>query len=348
MERMKALVFKGNKVSEFTDYADPTIDENGIIVKIMANGVCRSDYSMWYSENAPNTEICGHEMTGVVEEVGKNIKNFKPGDRVLVPFSGSDGTCPHCLEGNTNLCDSFLVPGATFNGGYAEYLSIPFGDRNLLHLPDAISFLDGAALGCRMMTAFHGMIDRAEVKTGDKVAVFGCGGIGLSAINIASSVGATVIAVDINEENLELARLMGAKYAINGKEENLIEQIADLTGGGVDISVDALGNQTTAVNSLQALKKKGKHLQIGVVRADGSGTMVIPTDLIVMKEAQFIGTLGMPISGFPRLLSLVEQGHLQPGKMVTAEISLSEVPTIFDKMSRFETKGTYVVTDFTK
>lgn len=348
MKHLKALVFRGNRVSEFLDYPDPTIDENGAIVKVMANGVCRSDYSMWYNENPPNAEICGHEMTGVIEEVGSNVKNFKPGDRVLVPFSGSDGTCPYCLEGHTNLCDSFLVPGATFNGGYAEYLSIPFADRNLLHLPEAISFLDGAALGCRMMTAFHGMIDRAEVKTGDKVAIFGCGGIGLSAINIASNVGATVIAVDINEENLKLAKQMGATYTINGKEENLIEQITDLSGGGVDIAVDALGNQTTAVNSLQSLRKKGKHLQIGVVKADGSGSMQIPTDLIVMKEAQFIGTLGMPIGGFPRLLNLVEQGRLQPGKMVTAEISLSEVPTIFEKMSRFETRGTYVVTDFTK
>lgn len=345
---MKALVFKGNKISEFTDYNDPTIDEDGVIVKVMANGVCRSDYSMWYNENPPNTEICGHEMTGIVEEVGKNVKNFKQGDRVLVPFSGSDGTCPHCLAGNTNLCDSFLVPGATFNGGYAEYLSIPLGDRNLLHLPEAISFLDGAALGCRMMTAFHGVVDRAEVKTGDTVAVMGCGGIGLSAINIAANIGATVIAVDINPENLELARQMGAAYTINGKEENLIEQINDLSGGGVDIAIDALGNQITSINALMALRKGGTHLQIGVVKADGSGTMQFPTDVLVLKEIKMLGTLGMPIAGFPRLLSLVEQGRLQPGKMVTDEISLSEVPSIFDKMSRFETKGTYVVTDFTK
>lgn len=345
---MKALVIEGIKNAIVQEVADPTIDENGVIVKVKANGVCRSDWHYWAGDIPITQKILGHEFTGVVEEVGKNVKNYKKGDRVIVPFSGSDGTCPYCLQGHSNLCHSSFIPGSTYNGGYAEYVGVPLGDRNIIPLADEISFLDGAALGCRLMTAFHGVVDRAKVEPGEWVVVYGCGGVGLNAINIAASIGATVIGVDINPKNLELAKQMGAHVLINSKEVDPVHAVKEITGGGANVSIDALGIADTCLNGINSLAKRGRHLQVGVTTKVEGGKIALPIDQMVMQEIQFIGTLGMPNHRFDSLLPLVLQGKITPGKMVTAEISLSEVTKIFEEMSNFNTSGTYIVTEFDK
>lgn len=343
---MKALVLEDVKKMSVKEIADPTIDENGVLVKVKANGVCRSDWHVWAGDIPISSPVMGHELTGIVEEVGKNVTRFKSGDRVIVPFSGNDGTCPHCLKGNTNLCDSFIIPGATYSGGYGEYVPVPLGDRNVIHLPEEVSFTDGAALGCRFMTAFHGLVDQVDLLPGEWVVVYGCGGVGLSVINIASAIGANVIGVDINEDNLQLAKSMGAMYTINSKNTNPVEAVKEITKGGADVSVDALGIPQTCVSGINSLKKAGRHLQIGVTTKKEAGFISIPVDQMVMNEIKFMTTLGMPAHRYNNLLPMVAQGRLTPGKMVTGEISLSEVNSIFEGMSNFTTKGTYVVTSF--
>ncbi|MBM4765012.1 alcohol dehydrogenase catalytic domain-containing protein [Bacillus sp. B15-48] len=343
---MKALVIEDVKTMGVKEISDPTIDENGILVNVKANGVCRSDWHVWAGDHPISQPVMGHEFSGVVAEVGKNVKNFKKGDRVIVPFSGSDGTCPHCQKGNTHLCDSFFVPGLAYTGGYAEYVGVPIGDRNVIHLPEEISFTDGAALGCRFMTAFEGIIGKIKVQPGEWVAVYGCGGVGLSAINIATAVGANVIAVDINENNLNLAKRMGAVYTINSRETAPVEAIKELTKGGADVSIDALGIAETCVNAINSLRKKGRHLQIGVTTKQEAGFISLPIDHMVVNEIKFETTLGMPAHRFNHMLPLVANGRLNPGKMVTREISLSEVNRIFEDMSNFATTGTFVVTEF--
>ncbi|MBD7936317.1 MULTISPECIES: zinc-binding dehydrogenase [Cytobacillus] len=345
---MKALVIEGIKNAIVQEVPDPTIDENGVIVKVKANGVCRSDWHYWAGDIPITQKILGHEFTGVVEEVGKNVKNYKKGDRVIVPFSGSDGTCPYCLQGHSNLCHSSYIPGSTYNGGYAEYVGVPLGDRNIIPLAEEISFLDGAALGCRLMTAFHGVVDRAKVEPGEWVVIYGCGGVGLNAINIAASIGATVIGVDINPKNLELAKQMGAHVVINSKEVDPVHAVKEITGGGANVSIDALGIADTCLNGIHSLAKRGRHLQVGVTTKVEDGKIALPIDQMVMQEIQFIGTLGMPNHRFDSLLPLVLQGKITPGKMVTAEISLSEVTKIFEEMSNYNTSGTYIVTEFEK
>lgn len=343
---MKALVLEDVKQAYVQDVADPTIDENGVIVKVKANGVCRSDWHFWVGDLPITQKILGHEFTGVVEEVGNNVKNFKKGDRVIVPFSGSDGTCPYCQKGHSNLCHSSFIPGSTYNGGYAEYVGVPLGDRNIIHLPEEISFLDGAALGCRLMTAFHGIVDRVKVEAGEWVVVYGCGGVGLNAINIASTIGATVIGVDINPKNLELAKQMGAHVVINSREVDPVEAVMEITGGGADVSIDALGIADTCLKGINSLAKRGRHLQVGVTTKAEGGKVSLPIDQMVMREIQFMGTFGMPNHRFDSLLPLVLQGKITPGKMVTAQIALSEVTKIFEEMSTFNTTGTYIVTEF--
>jgi Zn-dependent alcohol dehydrogenases len=343
---MKALVLEDVKKCVVKEVPDPKIDDDGILVKVMANGVCRSDWHVWAGDISIHHPIMGHELSGIVEEVGKNVKKFKKGDRVIVPFSGSEGTCPHCQAGNSHLCNTPLIPGASYSGGYGEYIAVPKGDRNAIHLPEKISFTEASALGCRFMTAFHGLVDRAKVQPGEWVAVYGCGGVGLSCINVATAMGANVIGVDINDENLQLAKLMGAIYTFNSKKTDPIKEIKELTKGGVDVSVDALGITQTCVSAINSLHKGGRHLQIGVATKQEAGFISIPVDYMVMNEIQFMTALGMPVHRFKDLLPLVEQGRLTPGKMVNREISLSEVNSIFEGMSNFSIKGTFVVTKF--
>lgn len=344
---MKALVLEIQKNCVVKEVATPTPGDNDILVKIMANGVCRSDWHVWEAEvNNYPSNILGHEFTGIVEEVGKNVTRFKKGDRVIAPFSGSEGTCPQCQQGHTNICDSFLLPGFMYPGGFAEYVSIPFGERNLVHLPEEISFVDGAALGCRFMTAFHGIVDQAKIQPGEWVAVYGCGGVGLSAINIAAAIGANVIGVDINDANLELAKQMGAAYTINSKQTEPVAAIQEITKGGAHVSIDALGFTQTCVSGIRSLRKRGRHLQVGLTSNHEQGHIAIPVNEMILKEINFITTLGMPAHRFGSLLPLVTTGRLTPGKMVTREIALSEVNDIFTAMSSYSNTGTFVVTKF--
>lgn len=343
---MKALVLEGVKRCVVKEVPKPVIGNDGVIIRVMANGVCRSDWHMWVGDIQSPLPIIGHEFSGIIEDVGSDVKNLKTGDRVIVPFTGSDGTCPHCLRGNTHLCDSYIMPGGAYSGGYAEYVGVPLADRNVIKIPEEISFRDAAALGCRFMTAFHGIVDQAKVQVGESVVVYGCGGIGLSAINISNAMGATVIAVDINDANLEIAKQMGAAYVINSRSANPIEFVKEVTKGGADVSVDGLGIPQTCLSGINSLRKGGRHLQIGLTTKEEAGNIPIPVDYMIYNEIQFLTTVGMPTHRYNYLLPLVASGRVNPGLMVTKEVALSDVNDVFEEMSSYSHTGTYVVTKF--
>jgi len=344
---MKALVLEGIQQLSIRDVPDPEPGPLGVVVKVMANGVCRSDWHAWVGDIArPYPMVIGHEMTGIVEEVAPGVTRFKRGDRVVVPFSGSDGTCEHCRAGFAHLCDSPVIPGKTYSGGYGEYVGVTLADRNLVPLPDEISFTEGAALGCRFMTSFHGLVDRAEIRAGEWVVVYGCGGIGLSAINIAAALGCRVIGVDVNPANLELARAMGADFTIDSRSTQPVEAVMDITRTGAHVSVDALGIAETCVNGVLSLRKGGRHLQIGITTKNEAGYIRLPVDLMVYKELKVIGSLGMAPHRYDSMVPLVSQKKLHPGRMVNREISLSEVESVFQDMSRSINTGTFVVTKY--
>jgi len=329
------------------DVPDAQPGSSGAVISVRANGVCRSDWHVWIGDVKRELPIImGHEMTGIVAEVTPGVTRFKKGDRVVVPFSGGDGVCQYCQEGSPHLCDSPVVPGRTYPGGYAEYVSISHADRNLVPLPDEVSFAEGAALGCRFMTSFFGLVQRVKIRPGEWVVVFGCGGIGLSAINIASALGCRVIGVDINPANLDLARVMGAESVIDGRTCDAVEAVKDITGSGAHVSVDALGISETCLNGLLSLRKGGRHLQVGITTKKEAGYIKLPVDLIVTKALDFLGTLGMPPHQFGSMMSMVLQDRLTPGKMLNREIGLSEVQPVFESMTASATTGTFVVTDF--
>lgn len=201
----------------------------------------------------------------------------------------------------------------------------------------------GAALGCRFMTAFHGLIDQAKVQAGEWVAVHGSGGLDLCLVHIANAIGAKVIAVDINDEALELAKEFGAHITINSREKDAIQEIIDITGGGVHVSVDALGIATTCLNSVMSLRKRGRHLQLGLTTAEEKGFVSLPVDLMVLKELQLIGSANMPVSRFPDLMRMVESGIIQPEKMITKTVSIEEAADILVDMGEYRTPGITVV-----
>ena len=221
---MRAAVMEAvRKPLVVKDMPDPACPPNGVILRAEAEGICRSDWHAWSGDWAwiglvpPMPLVMGHEFCGVIEEVGKEVKNFKKGDRVLVPFSQGDGVCEYCRNGHSNVCANAAIPGFSYWGGYGRYVGIPNADQNLVVMPDDVGFLEGASLGCRFMTSYHGVVDRAQVRPGEWVAVHGCGGIGLSAIHVAAAIGANVIAVDLDGRKLELAKSVGATHMVNAK-----------------------------------------------------------------------------------------------------------------------------------
>jgi D-arabinose 1-dehydrogenase-like Zn-dependent alcohol dehydrogenase len=350
---MRAAVMEAiRKLLVVKDMPDPQLAAGGAILRAEAEGVCRSDWHAWSGDwswiglTPALPLVMGHEFCGVVEEVGKDTRNFKRGDRVLVPFSQGQGTCEYCRTGNSHVCLSPQLPGFTYWGGYGRLVGVPRADFNLVRMPDGVGFLEGAALGCRFMTSYHGVVDRAQVKPGEWVAVHGCGGIGLSAIHIAAAIGATVIAVDLDDRKLELAKKVGAAHAINGKKTDAVKAIMDLTHGGAQVAVDALGIATTCRNAVLSLRKQGRSLQIGLTSAGEKGDVALPIDRMVTMELQLIASLGMPASRYPSMLQMVEQKKLRPAEMITETVPLGGASRVLEEMTSFQNVGMSIINEY--
>ena len=350
---MRAAVMVAHRQPlEVKEVPDPAPGPRDAVIRMQAEGICRSDWHAWMGDwtwvgfSPPPPIIPGHEMGGVVEAVGSEVRQIQVGDRVTVPFHEGCGHCPHCLSGFSNRCDNIQVPGFTHDGGYAELARIPNADFNLIKLPEAVDAITAAAIGCRYMTAYHGVTMQGQVQPGQWVAVHGAGGVGLSAVQIASAVGAQVVAVDIDGAKLEKAQEEGAVAAVNALDANVPEAVKEITKGGAHVSIDALGIRDTALNSVLSLRKGGRHVQIGLTTQNEQGMVALPIDVIVLMELQIVGSLGNPHSQYPGLLALVERGKVQPKSLVTREVALDEASDILQSMSDFKTVGFNVITRF--
>lgn len=350
---MRAAVLEAlNQPFVVRDVPTPELLPGGVLLRVEANGICRSDWHVWRGDwgwvgIVPQLPmVIGHEFCGVVEEVGAGVTRWKKGDRVIVPFSGGEGSCEWCRTGHQNMCDAPVIPGLAFGGGYGRYSSVPHADVNLVRLPDEVGFVEAASMGCRFMTSFHGVVDQAQVRAGEWVAVHGCGGIGLSAIQIAAALGARVIAVDVSDEKLAFAQEFGAEATVNAARDDVPGAIATLTGGGAQVSIDALGIAVTCVNSILSLRKRGRHLQIGLTTAAEQGMVPVPIDAIVFKELQIIGSLGMQAPHFAAMLAMVEAKKLDPGKLVARTVGLEDVTAVVESMGSYATTGVTVITQY--
>jgi D-arabinose 1-dehydrogenase-like Zn-dependent alcohol dehydrogenase len=345
---MKALVMDAvGKPMAVKDFPQPECSTDGAIVRVQACGICRSDWHMWmgdwtwigFTSHFPT--VLGHEFAGVIEEVGKDVKKLKRGDRVVAPLSQACGTCEDCTSGHSNLCF-----GGSSAGGFGQFAKLGYADYNTVRLTEAIDFVEGASMGCRYVTAYHAIMDQARVKADESVVIYGCGGVGLSAAQIAASVGARVIAVDLDDRKLELAKRVGACDVVNGKNTDPVAAVKDLTHGGAHVSVDALGIAATCQNALMSLRKLGRHVQIGLTTQKEKGQVALPIDLIVLAELQIMGSSSIPTWRYPAMLEMVERGKLSPKQLVTNAIPLSKAFEVIDQMSRFENVGISVIDQF--
>lgn len=346
---MRAAIFeKFQGTITIEQVADPTPKKHGVVVRVTATGLCRSDWHGWMGHDHDITlpHVPGHELAGTIEEVGSSVQHFKVGDRVTVPFVCGCGSCGQCVSGNHQVCDHQSQPGFTHWGSFAEYVALDHADTNLVQLPTEISDVSAAILGCRFITSFRAIVAQGKVTGGQYVAVHGCGGVGLSAIMIASALGAQVIAVDINEDTLLLARELGAVATINASTSaDVVEQVRTLTHGGAHVSLDALGSQTTCFNSIANLRKRGKHVQVGLMTGSHQHPN-IPMDQVLANELEILGSHGMQAYKYPELLEMIRNGRLRPDKLIERTISLQEATTALPAMDTFENKGVLVINSF--
>jgi D-arabinose 1-dehydrogenase-like Zn-dependent alcohol dehydrogenase len=346
---MKALVLEKNKDPMMVkDFPEPQCAPHGAIVRVEGSGICRSDWHLWQGDwswigmEMPLPMVLGHEYAGVVEEVGKEVQSFKKGDRVVMPPNHACGTCGDCRRGSSNLC----FAGGTFMGGYGRYAAVAHADFNMMRLNDEIDFVEAASLGCRYITAYHGVLDQGQLKADDSIVIYGCGGVGLSGVQIAAAAGARVIAVDLDDEKLALAKQVGAAHVINAKNTDPVAAVRELTHGGADVAVDALGIATTCRNSVMSLRKQGRHVQIGLTTQQEKGEVSLPIDMMVLSEIQFVGSASMQTTRYPAMLGMVARGKLSPKSLVKETIPLDKAFDVIQQMSKFQNIGMSVVNQF--
>ncbi len=302
---------------------DPSPAPHGAIIRVEATGLCRSDWHGWQGHDSDIRvlpHVPGHELAGVVEAVGSDVRGWLPGARVTVPFVCACGSCTACATGDQQVCERQTQPGFTHWGSYAELVAIDHADVNLIPIPEEMSYITAAGLGCRFATAFRAVSQVGQVRPGEWMAVHGCGGVGLSAIMIASAAGARVVAVDISTDALHLAEQAGATHFVDGSAGDAAAQVRELTRGGAHTSIDALGSAQTCAASVESLRRRGRHVQVGLL----PGGAQVPMDRVVALELQLLGSHGMAAHAYPPMMEMIRAGLLHPDQLITRTIGLAD------------------------
>jgi alcohol dehydrogenase len=383
--------------------ADPAPPPGGVVVRVLATGLCRSDWHGWmgHDPDIGLPHVPGHEFAGTIAAVGAGVTGWQAGDRVTAPFVCACGHCAACAAGDQQVCEQQAQPGFTYWGSFADYVVVPAAAVNLIRLDGELSYAAAAALGCRFATAYRAVADQGRVRPGEWVAVHGCGGVGLSAVMIAAAAGARVVAVDVTEAALNLAQRCGAEIGVQvlpeagsaaagtpatpeqaaaaglapapgraaetglagapglaagtglagapglaaearmAKGANRLavpaaavaETVVGLTGGGAQLSLDALGSEATCANSILSLRRRGRHVQVGLLPA-ALGRPRLPMDKVIAAELEILGSHGMAAHAYPRLLALIAAGTLDPGLLVTQTLGLDAAPQALASMDR--------------
>ncbi|MDQ2704550.1 MAG: zinc-dependent alcohol dehydrogenase family protein [Pseudomonadota bacterium] len=346
---MKAVVFEAfGEAPSVRTVPDPTPSPEGVVVKVEATGLCRSDWHGWmgHDPDIRLPHIPGHELAGTVAAVGSRVSRWKEGDRVTVPFVAGCGRCFECASGNHQVCENQFQPGFSAWGSFAEYVALDFADTNLVALPEEMNFATAASLGCRFVTSFRAVVDQGRVTPGEWVAVHGCGGVGLSAIMIASAMGANVVAIDLTDEKLDFARRIGAVATVNAATTpNVVKAVKQITNGGAHMSIDALGHPTTSYNSISNLRRRGRHVQVGLMLGEHAKPQ-IPMAKVIAFELEILGSHGMQAFRYQAMMEMIRTGKLKPDLLIGKHIGLDDAPRALMAMGDFEGTGIGVVTRF--
>jgi alcohol dehydrogenase len=338
------LVNAPNETPVLTTVADPDLPPHGAIIEVRATGVCRSDWHAWvgHDDTVSFPHVPGHEFAGVVRAVGAQVRAFSGGERVTAPFCCGCGACSECQTGHQNLCLHEYQPGFDGWGSFAELVMVPWADTNLVTLPEGLGFDLAASLGCRFTTAYAGLTAQAALQPGESVVVYGCGGVGLSAVAVAAHMGARVIAVDIEPGRLALARELGAEAVIDARSSDPVAATRDLTHGGAHVSVDALGSAGTAAQGVLSLRRRGRHLQLGLLLGDDS-TPRIPLQAAIKHELRILGSHGMQARRYPEMLSFVERSGLPLEKLIGERRPLEDAGSVLASMGSFAPTGVTIL-----
>jgi len=341
---MKAAVFhEPNKPLNIEEVEIPKTGANEIKVKIAACGVCNTDLH-YIDHGVPTFKkppiILGHEASGIVEEVGFKVKNFKVGDRVLIPPVFSCGYCENCRLGRENICLNMIMLGNHVDGAFAEYICVP--SKDCQPLPKELPLEESCIIADAISTPYHAVKNRAQVKPGDSVVVFGCGGVGINVVQMAVACGASVIAIDISDFKLETAGKLGARHTINSSkkaEKELLKEIRELTGGGADIAIEAIGNPSTIALASAAVKAGGRHCQVGFSPQDA----VLNAGRLMFREIEIVGSLGCRPVDYPKIIEMVKTGKIQLQPVVTNKFKLQDIDKAFDLMRKGEALRSIIV-----
>ena len=348
---MRAVVYEAfGAAPETRRLPDPAPSPAGVVIRVAATGLCRSDWHGWmgHDPGIALPHVPGHELAGVIEAAGPAVTRWRAGDRVTVPFICACGRCGSCAAGDQQVCENQTQPGFTHWGSFAEYVAIRDADVNLVALPEAMDFPTAAGLGCRFATAFRAVTAHGRVTPGQWVAVHGCGGVGLSAVMIAAAVGARVVAVDVSPAALDLTRTLGAEAVLDaaqtGGEGRVAEAIQEITGGGAHVSLDALGNPATCAASIGCLRRRGRHVQVGLLPSPGGrGTDGLPMDRVIAYELAVLGSHGMPAHAYGPMMDLVATGRLRPDRLITGTIGLAATPAALSAMGTSPAAGVTMI-----
>jgi alcohol dehydrogenase len=340
---VKAVLYSGYGATPvLTEVPAPACPADGVVIMVGATGVCRSDWHAWKGHDPVELpHVGGHEFAGVVVAAGREVTRWRPGDRVTAPFACGCGRCEFCLAGDAQVCPRQTQPGFTGPGSFAELVAVHAADANLVTLPAGVSFVTAACLGCRFATAFRAVTAHGRVRPGDWLAVHGCGGVGLSAVMIGAALGARVVAVDVSAAALERARELGAEAVIDaadagsedagsedggsedgGADGGVAAAVAEVTGGGAHVSIDALGSPAIAAESLRGLRRRGRHVQVGLLPG---GPVPLPMDLVIARELEVYGSHGMAARDYPAMMRMVADGTLRPALLTGDVIGLEGV-----------------------
>jgi alcohol dehydrogenase len=323
---MRAVVFEefGGPI-DVRSVADPTPAPDGVVVEVHATGLCHSDWHAWagHDDGVALPHVPGHELVGLVAAVGADVRRWKIGDRVTTPFVCGCGRCEWCRAGQAQVCPDQTQPGFTHWGSFAEYVALHAADTNLVAVPEVVGDAAAAARGCRFATAYRALHARAGVSRGEWVTIVGVGGVGLSAVQIAVAAGAKVVAVDRNPAALALARSLGAEHTVLADGHDVAAEVHELTGGGSHVAVDAVGTAATCADAIGCLRRRGRHVQVGLLPSVG-GHPAVPMDRVIAWELDVLGSHGMASVDYPGMLRLVEADTLRPQALVERVVGLAE------------------------
>lgn len=328
----------------------PSAPPDGVVVEVAANGLCRSDWHGWQGHDGDITSlphVPGHELSGIVAEVGSQVVGFSVGDRVTTPFILSCGHCAECVtHRRATTCTEQLQPGFHLWGSYAEYVALPRADRNLLHLPREVDFRAGASIGCRFSTAYRGLASRAQLQPREQLCVMGCGGLGLAAVVLGKALGARVTACDVRPEALKRATELGAD-AVVLVTDTLEEEVREATEGGAHVSIETSGSSAAVSSAVQVLRRGGRMVQAGLPLGGDAGPR-LPMAKVVGWELQLLGAHGANTEELKELLSLAQRGYVRPEVLVTEDVSLSQACVSLMNMGSSPPTGVHMITDFQK